>query len=242
MTSSIMETLEDDKNKAIPIYLVVDTSYSMKDDGKIEAANEIVPTVIATCKSEPMVDQAARFSVIDFCDEAHVVVPLTKGSAIQAPTFTASRGTNYSKAFAVLRKQIEQDYHTLKGDGFTLYRPFVVLITDGEPICEPSARYAAFEALTDPGFTRRPNMCVFGVGNEVAPETLQQYKAGRGIAIATREGADAAEALGTLVATLMQSVVASATAGAADDDGPNVDIKGMLEDDDDFIIALGQLD
>lgn len=195
MSEGALEDMDKDKEKAIPIYIVVDTSWSMSQDGKIEAANSMVPTVVSTCLDKPMVDQAARFAVIDFSNDAKVVVPLMKGSGMPTLTLEASGGTSYTNAFRLLRKQIEYDYHRLKGDGFTLYRPCMVFITDGEPICDPSERDAAFAELTDPTFAR-PNMSVFGVSAEISPDTLKAYVGGKGTTIATRDGADSARGVG----------------------------------------------
>lgn len=239
VTVSELGEMQEDKEKAIPIYIVVDTSWSMTQDGRIEAANSMVPKVVSTCLDKPMVDQAARFSVIEFSNDAKVVVNLMKGSDMPTDlTLEASGGTSYTNAFQLLRKQIEYDYQRLKGDGFTLYRPCVVFITDGEPICDESERAAAFAELTDPSFARRPNMSVFGVGGEIKPETLKAYVAGKGIAIATRDGADSAEALGSMISKLMQSVVSSVTAGAPDGDGPEIALGDFIEDDDEFLQSL----
>jgi uncharacterized protein YegL len=238
MSKSMMEEMQGDRQKAIPIYMVVDTSWSMSEDGKIDAVNAMVPTVVSTCIDKPMVDQAARFSVIAFNNDASVVVPLTTGSKMPATNMEADGGTSYTNAFRMLRKQLEGDYQHLKSDGFTLYRPCVVFFTDGEPTCDATERAEAFAELTDPSFPRRPNMSVFGVGSGISIDTLKAFVAGKGIAISTREGANAAEALGSMVSKLMQSVVNSTTAGAAGDEGF---VPGELEDlidDDDVIEAL----
>jgi uncharacterized protein YegL len=168
-----------------------------------------------------MVDQAAMFAVIEFSNDARVVVGLSHGSKVEDwPTLEASGGTDYTSAFRMLRKQLEIDNQMLKNDGWSLFRPCVVFITDGEPTGDASERATAFAELTDPNFPRHPDMTVFGVG-EVKPDILQEYVAGKGTVFVTRDGADAGEALRCMVSKLMQSVITSVnTLSPGDDEAP----------------------
>jgi uncharacterized protein YegL len=238
MSDNVIDELQAEKQNRIPIYLVVDTSLSMDEDGKIQAANEMVPKVIDTCIDNPLVDQAALFSLIEFSHDARMVVPLTKGSEMDPHTLTTSPDTSYANVFRLLRNQLESDYQRQKSLGFTLYRPCVVFITDGEPFCDPAEREAAFAQLTDPSFARRPNMSVFGVGSDVSRDTLKRYVAGHGVAVETRKEADAAEALKAMIGKLMSSVVSSTTAGAVDPEDP-VPVGVAIEEDDESLQVVG---
>lgn len=214
-----IEALQDDAKLALPIYIAVDHSYSMKENDAIDAANALIPAIIDTCIKNPLADERARFCVIGFNDHAAVVSPLARGTNLAYHTFEASRGTNFSEVFTLLKSQIESDSRTLKADGYRSYRPAVFLITDGEPLDNPTA---AFAALTDPNFSRHPNVSVFGVGAKVTPALVQRYTAHRGRSFVTSGGATAADALEEFIEILMLSVVSSianshgAHAGEAD--------------------------
>lgn len=203
-----LESLEGDAKFILPIYIAVDHSWSMSpgQNNAIDAANSLIPTIVRTCIKNPLADERARFSVIGFNDRAQVVSDLARGTNLNMHTFEASSGTNFSEVFKLLKTQVESDYATLKADGFKVYRPAVFLITDGEPLDDPTA---AFEALTDPSFDRRPNLSVFGLGHNVPSEVVERYTSGKGRAFITSDSAGAAESLGGFIETLMQSVVSS---------------------------------
>jgi uncharacterized protein YegL len=218
-----LEALQDDAKLILPVYIAVDHSWSMsrEQNNAIDAANALIPTIIDTCIRNPLADERARFCVIGFNDRAEVVSPLARGTNLTPHTFEADRGTDFSEVFKLLKTQLDSDYAALKADGFKVYRPVVFLITDGEPLDDPAA---AFAALTDPNFNQRPNLSVFGLGANVPREVVATYTAGRGRAFLTANGTGAAEALGGFIDILMQSVVSSVaftlgSGNASEDDG-----------------------
>lgn len=236
-----LEALQDDAKLILPVYIAVDHSWSMQENNAIDAANSLVPTIIDTCIKNPLADERARFSIIGFNDHAEVVSPLSRGTNLAPHTFVASSGTNFTALFTLLRDQLESDYATLKADGFKVYRPAVFLITDGEPICDATQRQRAFEALTDPSFSRRPNLTVFGLGSDVPQEVVESYTAGKGRALLTRDGFGAEEALGGFIEILMQSIVSSTAkigTGTASDDADGFDWDDDALSDEDFLLEL----
>lgn len=204
-----LEALQDDAQVILPIYIAVDRSYSMGENGAIDSANQLVPAIMDTCAKNPIADDRARFSVIGFNERAELVAPLARGTNLAPHTFTASGGTNFTSVFELLREQIESDHATLRADGYRSFRPAVFLITDGEPTCNAAARQAAFEALVGPSSKLRPNLSVFGVGSGVSEKTVVPYTANRGRAFLTGTGAGAAESLSEFIGILMSSVMSS---------------------------------
>src|SRR5262245_66224432 len=59
----------------LPFYLVVDVSYSMLGP-KLDAANRVVPEVADALAKNPILEDKIRFGLIDFSDDARVVLPL----------------------------------------------------------------------------------------------------------------------------------------------------------------------
>ena len=235
-----LEVLEDDAKYILPVYIAVDHSWSMspQENDAIDAANSLIPTIIRTCIKNPLADERARFCIIGFNDRAEVVCPLARGTNLTHHMFTADRGTDFSRVFTLLKSQLEADYLSLKADGYKVFRPAVFLITDGEPLDDPAS---AFAGLTDPNFSRRPNLSVFGVGPNVPREVVETYTAGKGRAFLTADGSDAAEALGGFIEILMQSIVSSTAHVSGGDASEEDDIFEWLDDaiaDEDFLLEI----
>ncbi|WP_460990454.1 vWA domain-containing protein [Sinomonas soli] len=235
-----LEALEEDAKYILPVYIAVDHSWSMspRENNAIDAANSLIPTIIRTCIKNPLADERARFCVIGFNDRAQMVSPLARGANLAQHTFEASNGTSFTEVFKLLKAQMEDDYSSLKADGYKVYRPAVFLITDGEPQDDPAP---AFAELTDTNFSRRPNLSVFGVGPNVPREVVETYTAGNGRAFLTADGSGASEALGSFIDILMQSIVSS-TAKVSGADASEAD-DGFKWDDDaiadeDFLLEI----
>lgn len=162
-------TMDGTLGKLIPFYLVIDVSYSMAGD-KLNQANQIVPEVADTLAQNPIIADKVRFSVVDFSDDATVVLPMCDLlAADHLPQLTVRGGTSFAAAFTLLRSVIENDVRQLKADGFDVHRPAVFFISDGEPTDTDGAWEGAFDALTTYdkasgiGFTYYPNVIPFGV-------------------------------------------------------------------------------
>lgn len=238
-----LEALQDDAKYILPVYIAVDHSWSMSPQANnaIDSANELIPTIIDTCIKNPLADERARFSVVGFSDSAEVVSPLARGTNLSPHTFEAFNGTSFTALFRLLRTQLDSDYASLEADGYKVYRPAVFLITDGEPMCDPDEREAAFRVLVGEEYSRRPNLSVFGLGANVPKEVVESYKAGKGRAFLTNEGTGAAEGLGGFIDILMQSIVNSTTktgGGSADDDGSGFEWDDDALADEDFLIEI----
>jgi uncharacterized protein YegL len=204
------------KAKILPIYLVVDVSYSMSEDGKMSSANGIVDELRNALAEHPVIADKVRFSVIDFSDDSQVVLPLCDLSMQSGNyTFSPRGGTSFVAAFRQLRGQIEQDVSQLKADGFDVHRPAVFFISDGEPTDGEQEWRQAFDELTaydkatKTGFPFFPNLIPFGVG--ARPETLREiiHPKSRSKAYFMKEGASAGEALRQMTEILVASTLMS---------------------------------
>lgn len=223
------------KAKILPFYLVVDVSWSMTEENKIGAANDIVPELRNALAENPVIADKVRFGVIDFSDEAQVVLPLCDLSMDTTPAeFTPRGGTSYVAAFDTLRSQIERDVSQLKADGFEVHRPAVFFVSDGEPTDEDAAWRSAFENLTaydkaaKTGFAFFPNVIPFGVGPR--PETLRDliHPRNRSKCYFMKDGAKPGETLRQMAEILVASTLLSGASFGAG--GPGF----VLPDEDDL--------
>jgi uncharacterized protein YegL len=204
------------KANILPFYIVVDVSWSMSQEGKIDSANGIIDELTTALAEQPVIADKVRFAVIDFSDDAQVQLPLCDLSMTPAPPpFSVRGGTSYVAAFERLRDQIEQDVAQLKADGFAVHRPAVFFISDGEPTDDDASWRKAFADLTSydketkTGFPFFPNVIPFGVG--ARPDTLRDliHPQKRSRAYFMKDGANAGQALAQMAEILIASTMLS---------------------------------
>ncbi len=190
----------------LPFYLVADVSVSMS--GKpIEALNEALPEVHDAIASDLVVADKTRFSIISFSDTAQVDLPMSDLSDItRMPVFTTRGGTSYAQAFTLIRKQIETDVAQLKADGFRVFRPALFFFSDGAPTDREAEWKAAVGSVLDKGWSARPNIISFGLGDADAQVigaigTVKTYM--------THKDGDSAKAIKEFARKLTQSMVQS---------------------------------
>lgn len=216
--------------KIFPVFLVIDTSWSMKGD-RLDAAQTMAPALLDVCLEDPTIRDKVRVELIAFNATASVVVPAARASDVRSiPPLHAAGGTAYAGAFTLLRQRTEEVCQELRADGFKVLRPVVFFISDGEPTDSEQDRDQAFTDLTDPGYAFRPNVCMFGVG-EAEQESIAAYRSGRGVSV--HIPGDAARALAAIVPVITSSVLASVGPNAQ---GGLVIDTGALDDLDDVYV------
>jgi uncharacterized protein YegL len=171
---------QDDKAKLLPFYLVCDVSQSMVDSGALLEANNILPSLVQALEKDPIICDKVRFGVIDFSDDARVVLPLC--DLLEQTSLPALEGrgkTSYRAAFELLKAEIERNVNQLKADGFAVHRPAVFFLSDGAPTDTEAEWKAAFADLTvydkasGTGNRMYPNIIPFGLQG-CDPQVLQE--------------------------------------------------------------------
>lgn len=173
-----MADSRDDSLKLLPFYLLCDVSASMA--GVMDEVNRILPELTQALEDDPIICDKVRFGVIDFSDDARLVLPLCNLlDQDTLPALSCRGGTNYGAAFDFLRMQLEQDVNTLKADQYQVHRPAVFFVSDGSPTDSEAAWRASYANLTqydkksDVGFAFYPNIIPFGIEG-ADPAILQQ--------------------------------------------------------------------
>lgn len=228
----------------LPFYVLVDVSYSMTmapktvdgiGEAPLQAGNGIVRAVKEALDETPILADKVRFSMIDFSDDAQVVIPmcdLLNVPPSDIPDLVARGGTSFVAAFNVLKRQISIDVAQLKADGHKVHRPAAFFLTDGEPTDEDSEWRSAFAALTDSSFKERPNFIPFGVG-EAKKKILDQlvYPQNKMRSFVAK-GEDPAKAIKLMAEKLIGSVLASASSIQAGGESGTFVLTQDEEDDD----------
>lgn len=231
---SLDGTSGDDQYQALAFYIVADVSYSMQESGAIIAANTLLKEVHDAIVASPVIADVVRLGVIDFSDDAQVLLRLGDLRDVTTiPELRARGGTSFAAAFRQLRQEIERDIPALKGDNYKVFRPAVFFITDGQPTDDGGTLQTAFADLTARDFRYRPNIIPFGVGDatkaSVDPWVFPTAGEKQMRSYVAKDGADPAKAITEMAHLLISSILASA--GSVTD--PNATAALVLPEDED---------
>ncbi|MFF0150154.1 VWA domain-containing protein [Micromonospora sp. NPDC005203] len=155
--------LPDAIDRCLPVYIAIDTSASMAGD-PIETVNDQIGELIRALAGNSRLADFVYMSVVAFSDDARTILPLSRAaSSPQILPLVPNGRTNFGDLFRELRRRIEQDIRNLKDRGGQVYRPLVLLLTDGQPTDQGWER--DFSELTRADWVARPNIVTFGFGN-----------------------------------------------------------------------------
>jgi uncharacterized protein YegL len=146
----------------LPVYLVIDVSWSMSVEGKLAATNRMIGTVTEVLARDPELAQRVHLGIIDFSDDAQVRMPLREVTRdVNAPQLNVRNGTSYSSAFTVVRHQIAADTARRR-----MLAPTVFFMSDGGPTDDELAWRTAFQTLIT--HSSRPVVVPFGLDDAEA--------------------------------------------------------------------------
>lgn len=132
--------------RRLPVYLLIDTSGSMRGES-IHAVNVGIQTMLNALRQDPYALESVHISIITYDNEAREFIPLTALEDFQFSDITvpSSGGTFTGAALKCLIKCVDRDIKRSDGDQKGDWRPLVFLMTDGTP----SDAYAYGEAIKE---------------------------------------------------------------------------------------------
>ena len=224
---------QDSKYALLPVYLVLDTSYSLQDGDKFNTALSFLPKLLSAMTESSSLSDKIRVEVITFDEEARVELSLGGLNKFEEwivrnkknPIVPDGRCTYYGMAFEKLKSEIQVGVRQIQSETVV------------------SESYKAFTQLTDQNFEYRPNMICVGVG-DANYDDLIAYGAGRynspngsyvvgneKLVIVPRDGTLLSQALGAIVPAVVASIVQSfGNASNMGDSSGVLDLFGPQED------------
>lgn len=156
--------------RPLPVLVLADTSGSMAADGKIDALNSALRSMIDACASVDGPAAEIHLGVITFGGTAGVHTPLTPATDVSWSDAAASGGTPMGAAFDIARALLE-DRDVIPGRAYT---PTIVLVSDGQPTDAWAAPLQAF--LSSPRASKAARFAL-GIGNDADADVLRQFLA-----------------------------------------------------------------
>ena len=144
MSSSLNEIVEFAENPEprCPCVLLLDTSGSMHGKA-IDTLNEgLWLFKLEVCK-DALAARRVEVAVVTFDDDVKVPQPFVSIEDFEPPVLTAQGLTHMGGAINTALDLLQVRKRQYKANGITYYRPWVFMITDGEPQGEPDEAVAA---------------------------------------------------------------------------------------------------
>ena len=120
--------------RRLPIYLLIDTTGSMKGE-PIESVRNGIDAMLNTLRQDPYALETVNISIITYDRDVNQLLPLTPIDEIQIPQITTADfgPTHMGAALEMLLEKVDKEVnngnHRLNND----YKPILFLLTDGQP-------------------------------------------------------------------------------------------------------------
>lgn len=141
--------------------LLLDTSSSMSGQ-PIQALNQALQDFQLDIQQDDLAKRRADIAIVTFGGTVQTIQDFTSAGEFKAPTLVASGGTPMGSAIVTAISMVNKRKAEYKDNDIPVYRPWIFLMTDGEPTDDWShaAKMVKAELRKQP----RPGLELFAIG------------------------------------------------------------------------------
>ena len=154
--------------RRLPVYLVLDKSYSMSGE-PISAVNQGLQGLVDMLRQDPHALETVYLSVIEFSSEPIQTIPLTDLMTFQTPAIKPDGMTGLGAALTLTAERIKAEVKQTTADTKGDWRPLVFVFTDGAATDDMSKGIAAIKGVS----VAKPIGCAAGKDADV--EDLKSF-------------------------------------------------------------------
>jgi len=162
--------LADNPEPRCPCVLLLDTSSSMSGDA-IEALNCGVRQFVQELSTDSLASRRVEVAIVTFGSSVQLVTDFTSPRNLIPPHFNADGATPMGEAVVRAYEVLESRKEEYRQAGLAYFRPWMFLLTDGEPTDANSKIWKEAVRLVHDGEARK-RLLFFGVAVNEADQSI----------------------------------------------------------------------
>ena len=171
-TAATLQYEEENYEQKCLRVLVLDTSGSMNASGAINQLNDGLIAFKNDTMQDPVTRDRLEVAIVSFNSKVEVVQTPDILPNIQIPTLKASGQTQLVAAIEKAQEVIETRKQYYKSQGIPYYRPWIVVMTDGDPYPAGQDVDGIAAKIKTDAAAKKYVFFIIGIGNDVQDSVL----------------------------------------------------------------------